>query len=145
VAREPLQVLLRLRGIALDAARRSLADRLREEAAATDRCAAIAATIARETEVRLSQPAERPDVECYAAWLERTQIVQREAQAASRHCAAAAAEARASLNEARAGSRALEAAMARVQNAQRDAAAKLEQEAIDEAAAGCVRPGRWSG
>jgi hypothetical protein len=145
VARDPLQVLLRLRGIALDAARRGLADRLREEAVAADRCAAIAATIARETEVQLSQPAERPEVEYYAAWCERMQIAQREAQAASRACAVATAEARISVNEARAGCRALEVALERARDVSRNAAAKLEQEAIDEAAAGCARPVRWSG
>ncbi|HEY3847496.1 MAG TPA: hypothetical protein VGL95_10315 [Acetobacteraceae bacterium] len=142
MARDPLQVLLRLRGIALDAARRALADRLREEAAAAARSAGIAATIARETAVQASQPVERRAVESYAAWLERTHAAQRDAQAATCACAAATAEARTSLNEARAGTRALEAAVARAQDASREAVARLEQQAIDEAAAGCGRPER---
>jgi hypothetical protein len=142
VARDPLQVLVRLRGIELDIARRALADRLREETAAAAQCAGIAASIARETEVQLSQPAERRAAASYAAWLGRTLDAQREAQAAARACAAATAEARASLNEARAGTRALESAMAQARDAGRDAAVRLEQQAIDEAAAGCRRPER---
>jgi flagellar export protein FliJ len=145
VARDPLQVLLRLRGIALDTARRALADRLREEAAATDRSAAIAATIAHETQAQARQPAETRSLESYAAWLARTQVAQREAQAAARACASATADARTSLNEARAGARALESALEHAREARRDAAARLEQQAIDEAAAGYTRPGRWSG
>jgi hypothetical protein len=142
VARDPLQVLLRLRGIALDTARRALADRLREEAAAAARSAGIAATIARETAVQASQPVERRGLEFYAVWLERTHAAQREAQAATGACVAATAEARVSLNEARAGTRALEAALAQARNSSREAAERLEQQAIDEAAAGCGRPDR---
>jgi hypothetical protein len=142
VARDPLRVLLRLRDITLDKARRALADRLREETAAAEQCAAIAASISRETEVQLSQPAERRAVESYAAWLGSALGAQREAQSAARACAAATAEARGSLNEARAGTRALEAVLAEAREASRDAAARLEQRAIDEAAAECKRPER---
>jgi hypothetical protein len=145
VARDPLPVLLRVRGIAVDMARRALADRLREETAAAARCDGIAATIACETEVQLSQPVERRTVETYAAWLGRIHGAQREAQAAARDCAAGSAEARASLNELRAGARALEAALERARDASREAAARLEQQAVDEAAAACRRPERWSG
>ncbi len=145
MARDPLPVLLRVRGIALDAARRALADRIRAETQAAERCAGIAATIARETTVQMSQPAERRTVESYAAWLGRTRAAQREAEAATRACAAATAEARASLNQARAEARALEAALARVEDASREAAARLEQQAVDEAAAGCKRPEQCSG
>lgn len=145
MARDPLQVLLRLRGIALDTARRTLADRLREEAAAAERAASIAATIVCEAAAQAGQAAETRSVESYAAWLGRTQVAQREAQAATRACAAATADARASLNAARTGTRALEAALDRAREARRDAAARLEQQAVDEAAAGCARPERWSG
>jgi hypothetical protein len=145
MARDPLPVLLRLRNIALDAARRALADRLREESAAAERSAGIAATIARETAVQAGQPVERGTGEAYVAWLRSARGAQREAEAASRACTAATAEARGSLNEARTGSRALEAALARAQHAARGAAARLEQQAVDEAAAGRKRPQRWSG
>lgn len=145
MARDPLQVLLRLRGIGLDAARRALADRLREEAAAAARCAGIEAMIAREAHVQLSQPVEGRTAGSYVAWLTLAQGVRREAQAATRTCAAATAETRASLNEARAGTRALEAALEHVQEERRIAGARLEQQAVDEAAAGCERPERWSG
>ena len=145
MARDPLQVLLRLRGISLDAARRALADRLREETAAAARCAGIEATIAHETQVQLSQPMESRAAGSYAAWLARALGERRDAQAASRTCATATAEARVSLNEARAETRALEAALEHVGDTRRIAAARLEQQAVDEAAAGCKRPERWSG
>ena len=145
MARRPLQVLLRLRGIALDQARRALADRLREEAVAAERSAAIAATIAREAALQAGEPVEHRTVETYAAWLGPAQVAQREAEAATRACAAATAEARASLNTARAETRALEAALAHVQEVREAVALRLEQQAVDEAAAGCTRPERWSG
>jgi hypothetical protein len=145
VARDPLQVLLRLRGIGLDAARRELAERLRDETAASARSAGIATTIAHESEVQLSQPMERRMVESYVAWLGHARDAQREAQVATRACAAASGEARSSLNQARAATRALEAALALAREARESAAARLEQQAVDEAAAGCKRPQRWSG
>jgi ABC-type branched-subunit amino acid transport system ATPase component len=145
MARDPLPVLLRLRNIALDAARRALADRLREESAAAERSAGIAATIARETVVQASQPVERRTGESYVAWLRSTRVAQREAEAAARACGEATAQARVSLNEARTESRALEAALERAADAARSVAARLEQYAVDEAAAGCKRPERWSG
>jgi len=145
VARNPLQVLLRVRGIALDEARRALADRLREETAAAEHCAAIAATVARENLLQGSQPAEGGTLDSHAAWLARTLGAQRDAAAALRACVAASAAARALLNEARAAARALEAALEHVQDASRAAAARVEQAAVDEAAAGCKRVGGWSG
>ena len=108
MARNPLQVLLRVRGIALDEARRALADRLREETAAAERSAAIAATVARENLLQGSQPAEGGTLDSHAAWLARTLGAQRDAAAALRACVAASAAARALLNEARAAARALE-------------------------------------
>jgi hypothetical protein len=60
----------------------------------------------------------------------------REAQAASDACAAATSEARTALNEARAGKRALEAAVEHGREATREAAVRLDQQAVDEAAAG---------
>jgi hypothetical protein len=145
VARDPLQVLLRLRGIGLDAARRALADRLRDEAAAAARCAGIEASIVHETQVHLSQPMESRTVGSYAAWLAHAQADHRDAQAASRTSAAATAEARVSLNEVRVETRALEATLEHAQEVRRIAAMRQEQQAIDEAAARCKRPERWSG
>jgi hypothetical protein len=145
VARDPLPVLLRLRNIALDAARRALADRLREEGAAAERCADLAATIGRETEVQASEPVERGTGESYVAWLRSARAAQHEAEAASRACTAATVQARGSLNRARTESRVLEAALERAADAALSAATRLEQRAVDEAAAGCKRPERWSG
>lgn len=145
MARDPLPVLLRLRGIGLDAASRALADRLREEATAAARCAGIEAMIVRETAVQLSQAEEARTADSYAAWLGHAQTVRHAAREAVRTSLAATAEARAALNEARAATRTLEAALARVQDARRSATARLEQRAVDEAAAACGRPERWSG
>ncbi len=145
MARHPLQTLLRVRGIALDAARRALADRLQEELAAADRCSAISATIAREAALQVSLPVQRGTTKSYVAWLERTQLAHRDAEATVRARVAATVEARASLNEERTGVRALEAVLEQIQAVARDTAARVEQAAVDEAAAGCKRPERWSG
>ena len=145
MARDPLQVLLRLRGIGLDAARRALAERLRAEAAAAEQCAGIEAGIAAETAAQRNQPPERRTLDAYAAWLGNARGAQRAAQAATRACEAATAAARASLHEARAGTRALEAALTQAQELREGAAARQEQQAVDEAAALCPRAERWSG
>jgi hypothetical protein len=139
VARDPLQVLLRLRGIGLDAARRALGDRLREEDLAVARHAGIAASIVRETNVQLGLPVERRTDDSFVAWLGRTQPVLREAQAASDACAVATGEARVALNEARAGKRALEAAVEHGREVAREGAERLEQQLVDEAAAASKR------
>ena len=98
------------------------------------------------TALQGSQPAEGRTLRflCRMVW-DRTLGAQREAAAATQACVAATAEARALLNEARAGARALEAALEHVQDASRAAAARVEQQAVDEAAAGCKRVGGWSG
>ena len=145
MARDPLQVLLRLRGITLDQARRDLADRLREESAAAERCADIAAMIVREATAQMNQPPEGRTVESYAAWLGRTRIVQQQAQAASQACVAATAEAQLSLNEARAAKRVLEAEQEHARDVAQDAAMRREQQVLDEVATGRARPAQWSG
>ena len=139
-------MLLRLRGITLDAARRALADRLREEAAAADRAADVAGTIARETAAQAGQPDFGATSDNYAAWLARTQDARREARQAATEPATAATAGHALplTDERAAGPRAGGGAGARAGGAP-DAAARLEQQAVDEAAAGCKRPQRWSG
>jgi flagellar biosynthesis chaperone FliJ len=135
MARDPLQVLARLRGISLDQARRALADRLREEAAAEARRDGIAATIVREAQMQERQAVESRTVDAYAAWVGRMRDAQHDAQTVVQACTAATGEARTSLSEARAGTRVLEAAMARTRETRRAAAVRREQEALDEAAA----------
>jgi hypothetical protein len=135
MARDPLQVLARLRDIALDQARRALADRLREEAAAEARSDGIAATIVREARLQERQALENRTVDAYASWAGRMRDVQHEAQATVQACGVATGEARTSLSEARAGTRAIEAAMARARDVRQAAAARREQQALDEAAA----------
>ena len=134
MARDPLQVLLRLRGIALDQARRTLADRLRDEAAAAERSAGIAAAIVQEAGVQHALPADGRTMDGYAAWLARTQAAQRQAQTAAHACAAATADARASLSEARGDTRALEVALEHARDVRRAAAARQEQMTLDEVA-----------
>ena len=152
MARDPLQVLLRLRGITLDATRRALGERLREAAAAEQRAASVAAEIARETAAAAS-PAEPvapaapavPMVDSYAAWLRRAQETQRSATQAVRTAATATAKARDAVNDARAARRALEVLLEHAAEARRKEAEHANQQALDEAAAQRTRRGQWSG
>ena len=158
MGRDPLQVLRRLRGITLDAARRALADRLGEETAAASRAADVAGTIARETAAQGGQPDFGATSDNYAAWLARMQDERRAARQTERAATEAVGRARTAVTEERAAARALEAALAHALESRRTAEARQEQRALDEAAAlsgarsghRCGRPrgrpwGRWSG
>jgi hypothetical protein len=81
---DPLEALLRLRLIAVDEARRGLAECLRSESEAAAAVAAIEAAIERETEVATSLAAGDAEVEAFAAWLRRIRPKQR-AYCSARH------------------------------------------------------------
>ena len=105
---DPLEALLRLRRVAVDEARRGLAECLRIESEAAAAVAAIEAAIERETEVATSLAAGDAEVEAFAAWLRRIRPKQRAAHAAEDEAEAATVRARALLGAARAAVRAVE-------------------------------------
>jgi hypothetical protein len=144
MARDPLVVLSRLQGIALDAARRALADRLGEQYAAGGRSADLAATQAREAAAQASLPELAVAPDAYAAWLSRMQADRQAAQTALRTATQATTTARATVNEERAAARALDAVLAQARERRRRDAAGQEQRVLDEAGSRGRRR-RWSG
>jgi hypothetical protein len=145
MSRDPLVVLSRLQGIALDAARRALADRLGEKDAAAERSAAVAAALAQETAAQAILPEFAVPPDTYAAWLRRMQAEQQATQKALHTATEAAAAARATVNEERVAVRALEAVMAQARERRRREAARQEQRVLDEAAGLRGKRPPWSG
>ena len=135
MARDPLLVLSRLRRIALDAARRSLADRLGEQDAALARSADVAATLTRETAAQASSPELAAAPDPYARWLHRMQPVRKDADMAVRTATAATNDARRSVSMALGDSKALDALLAHAQERRAALDARRQQAALDEAAA----------
>jgi flagellar export protein FliJ len=145
MARDPLVVLARLQGMALDAARRALADRLGEQDAAAERSAAVVATLAQETAAQAHLPEFAASPDTYATWLRRMQQARQAAQRALHTATGATAAARATVNEERVAVRALEVVVAKVRERRRREAARQEQRVLDEAAGLRGNRPRWSG
>jgi flagellar export protein FliJ len=131
---DPLESLLRLREVAVDEARRHLADCLRIESEAAAKVAAIEAAIARETEAASSLAASDAEVQAFAAWLHRIRPEQQAAHAGEETAEAATAEVRAVLSAARAGVRAVEQMLENKAKAAHEEAERKTQGQIDEVA-----------
>jgi flagellar export protein FliJ len=131
---DPLETLLRLRRMAVDEARRGLAECLRVESEAAAAIAAIETAIERETEAATSLAAGDGEVEAFAAWLRRIRPKQRAAEAAGPEAEAATARARALLAAARIAVRAAEEMLERQAVAARAEAEHKAQGEIDEVA-----------
>ncbi|HUN39283.1 MAG TPA: hypothetical protein VMU81_03230 [Acetobacteraceae bacterium] len=145
MARDPLVVLSRLRGITLDGARRALADRLGEQDAAAARSADLAATQAHEIDVQARLPALAAAPGAYTAWLKRIQSERQAAAEILGSATEATMAARATVNDERAAARALEAVLTQAQERRRREADRQEQRVLDEAAGLRARKPRWSG
>ena len=134
MTRDPLESLLRLRRLAVDEARRGLADCLRVESLADHAVAAIESAIDHETDVATDLASGDAVVEAFAAWLRRIRPKQHAVHAAEAQAEASTAQGRALLAAARAAVRAAEEML------EKHAAAKLAEEEhqaqreIDEAA-----------
>jgi flagellar export protein FliJ len=131
---DPLESLLRLREVAVDEARRGLADCLRIESDAAAAVASIEAAIERETEAASSLAAGDNEVETFAAWLRRIRPKQQAARAAEEAAEAATAETRAVLGAARAAVRAVEQMLENKAKAAHEEAMRKAQGQIDEVA-----------
>lgn len=141
---EPLEALLRLRRLAVDEARRGLAECLRLESEAATAVSAIRASMERETEAATSLMAGDAEVEAFAAWLRRILPKLHAAEVAEAEAEAATVEARGVLGAARAGVRAVEETLERHAAAAQAEAERKAQAEIDEAAlrgAPCAEPG----
>jgi flagellar export protein FliJ len=131
---DPLESLLRLRRLAVDEARRGLADCLRVESQAAQSVAAIEAAIAHETDVATDLASGDAEVEAFAAWLRRIRPKQLAAHAAEAEAAAATTQGRAVLAAARAAVRAVEEMLEQHAAARLEEAEHQAQREIDEAA-----------
>ncbi len=131
---EPLVSLLRLRLMAVDEARRGLAECLRLESEATKAVAAIDTAIEQEMGAATSLAAGDAEVEAFAAWLRRIRPRQRAAHAAEEEAEAATARARIVLGAARAAVKAVEEMLEEHAAAAQAEAERHAQAELDEAA-----------
>ena len=131
---EPLVSLLRLRLMAVDEARRGLAECLRLESEATKAVAAIETAIEQEMSAATSLAAGDAEVEAFAAWLRRIRPRQHAAHAAEEEAEAATARARIVLGAARAAVKAVEEMLEEHAIAAQSEAERQAQADIDEAA-----------
>ena len=134
MTQDPLESLLRLRRLAVDEARRGLADCLRAESQAAEALAALEAAIERETDVAADLNAGDAEVEAFAAWLRRMRPKQQAAHAAEAEAEAATAQGRAILAAARAAVSAVEDMLAEHTAERKAEAQRQAQREIDEAA-----------
>ncbi len=132
--RSPLAIVARLRRIAVDEAKRALADCLTAEAAAAAALRAIDARIAAETDAASDPSGDDHAVEGLSRWLRR---IGAERIAAANLLASAetqSAEARAVLAAGRSAARAMDELLAGRATERRLAADRREQAVLDEAA-----------
>lgn len=140
MSRDPLDALVRLRRLAVDQARRALADCLRSEEETEAAVARIAAAIERETDAATDLSTSDADVETFAAWLRRVRPEQHAAHAALDQAEVETIRARAVVAAARAAVRAAEEMVERHEAERRADAARHAQREIDEAAAQTHQP-----
>jgi len=132
MARHPLDIVIHLRRSALDETRRHLTECLTAEDQASAAVVALEKEAVRQREVAESLSANDATVEVYAAWLARHRAVQKRAQADLDRAGSETARARAALTAARAALEAAEALRESRQAEVRAAAARAEQNALDE-------------
>lgn len=129
---EPLLTLRRLRRLALDEARLTLADCVTEETRAAAAVRTIGDDIRRETECASSVEADDTMVEAFAAWLRRIRVEQQAAEMALREAEGRTHEARAVLTIARGAVEAVEKELVRRNEVRLKEAQRLEQRSLDE-------------
>jgi flagellar export protein FliJ len=139
---DSLQTLLRLRRLAVDQARRGLADCLRSEADAGSAVREIAAAIDRETDTVCQSVGDDHMVDNFAAWLRRARVEQGNAVNALLTAETHTQEARAVLTVGRAAVETVEALIARREAERTAAAERQEQNVLDEAAHTTTSSGR---
>jgi flagellar biosynthesis chaperone FliJ len=135
MARNPLDILLRLRNAAQDEAKRAFATRLAEEATAQHLVEEAEARISREREIATDPSLGDSAVEAYIAWLPTGRRQAQAAQAAHERATANVTLARAALTVAHAAAEAVTTILAQRAEAAADLSARQSQAALDEIAA----------
>ena len=134
MTRDPLEALLRLRHLAVDQARRGLADCLRVEGQAAQSVAALQAAVEHEIEAATNPASGDAEVEAFAAWLRNIRPKQQAAHTAEAEAEAATSQARAIVAAARAAVRAAEEMLEEHVAARLAEAERHAQRELDEAA-----------
>jgi flagellar biosynthesis chaperone FliJ len=143
VARNPLDVLLRLRDAAQDEAKRAFAARLAEEAVAQRLMEEAEARMTREREIATDPNLGDGAVEAYIAWLPTGRRQAQAAQAAYERAMENVTLARAALSVAHATAEAMTTLLQQQIEAAADLTARQTQTALDEIAARLPpQPGR---
>ena len=132
--RSALQMVLRLRHLAVDEAKRALAEYLAAETRAEAAEHTAQSAIRREAEVATALEAGDGAVEAFAAWLPRGQAALEQARRRRNEVELAVTQARAALRVARADEAAVERLLATQDAAQAAEGARREQAALDETA-----------
>ena len=130
---DPLVTVARLRNLAVEEARRALADCLTQEATATDALRRLDAAIAAETDAASDPSGNDQAVADFAVWLRRISIDRAAADAALAAAETGSAEARADLAASRSAAQAMDALLAGRATERQAAADRREQGALDEA------------
>lgn len=133
MARDPLSTLLRVRRVALDEARRALADCLDAEAAAAEALTRAEAEILRERAAAASLDADDAAVEAFAGWLRLARGRAEQARLAHERVTAETARARAIVALARGSFEAAQTALDQKADDEREAWQRREQLSLDEA------------
>lgn len=133
MARDPLTVLLRVRRLALDEARRSLGGCLEAEATAMRSVIEAASEIMRESATAASLDADDAAVEAFAAWLRVARLRSEQAAAAHERVTTETTRARAIVALARGSFEAAQAALEQKAEHEREARQRREQLSLDEA------------
>ena len=134
MARDTLDVLLRLRRLAADEAARALGVALREQEQARQVLTRLEDALAHEWTVTRMLATGDPVANPFAAWRPRAQQEMTRAVAQLAVTSEAVAVAQGALGDARGGLRALEAAIAREQAEEVTAAARSVQHTLDDIA-----------
>jgi flagellar export protein FliJ len=129
---DPLLALVRLRRLAVDEARRVLADCLRIETEAAGRIRAIDIAISQETEIASALEGDDQVVEEYAWWLRQAQQDRAAAEAGLNAASQRVHEARSVLGASRAAVEAVETLIAERAAEARQEMLRQEQRDIDE-------------
>ncbi len=140
MARDPVEVLRRLRRAAKDEAERNLAARLAEEDAARQRVGAAEARMLRERDIATDPAQGDGAVEAYIAWLATARRQMQMAQDDYERAAADVTLARAALSAAHAAAEAVANFLDRRAEAADEIAARRSQAALDEIAARPTAP-----
>jgi flagellar export protein FliJ len=127
-----LSIVARLRHRAVDAARQELAEALETEAQAARALRAAGAAILREQHAAAQIDAPDSLAEAFARWLPRGRLAQEMAAEALSRAEDGTARARACLGAARAAAEAVEALQASRAAEHRAAAARHDQQALDD-------------